>query len=64
MNKNDVSIIPQINIIDVSKIPPERLNSLAKTALDAMRTAYSDTEFVKGFERWKNQQPQKGVKNG
>ena len=64
MNKNNVSIIPQTDIIDVSKIPPERLNCLAKAALDAMRTAYSDPEFVKGFERWEKQQVQKGVKNG
>lgn len=49
------------NCIDVDRIPQERIEAMARPALEAVRKAFEDPKVVKEFNQWLAQRAKKGA---
>jgi len=47
--------------INVSEIPEEHMNSLARTALMSIKDFFADAENMKRFEKWQAERCEKVV---
>lgn len=60
-NNGGFHVIKTNNCIDVDRIPQERIEAMARPALEAVRKAFEDPKVVKEFNQWLAQRAKKGA---